>query len=187
MPRGIYERKPRASSFPLKSKLHCKKCNYVWRYEGISSSTKCPICGTKKDARDKKEYNIDYIKVHPERIQKLITWSSVHKDAHREKTRMDTKKKVLAIISKSANPFCVSCGCDDMRLLEVNHKNGGGGKEMGKGIANKSMTFYRDITMLRRKTDDLEVLCRVCNAKHYLELKYGKLPIKVTWEGDNGL
>jgi hypothetical protein len=106
---------------------------------------------------------------------------------HREKTRMDTKKKVLAIISKSANPFCVSCGCDDMRLLEVNHKNGGGGKEMGKGIANKSMTFYRDITMLRRKTDDLEVLCRVCNAKHYLELKYGKLPIKVTWEGDNGL
>lgn len=52
---------------------------------------------------------------------------------------------------------------------------------MGKG--SNSMAFYRDIIALRRPVDDLEILCRVCNAKHYLEMKYGKLPIVVMWKG----
>jgi hypothetical protein len=68
-----------------------------------------------------------------------------------------------------------------MRLLEINHKNGGGGKEMSNG--HNSMSFYRDIIALRRQVSDLEILCRVCNAKHYLESKYGKLPIEVKWNG----
>ncbi len=89
-------------------------------------------------------------------------------------------RKVFAIISKSTEPECANCGCDDIRLLEVNHKNGGGGKEMEKG--RNSMAFYRDIIALRRPVDDLEILCRVCNAKHYLEMQYGKLPIAVVWQ-----
>ena len=72
---------------------------------------------------------------------------------------------------------CVRCGCNDQRLLEINHKTGGGGKEM-KG---KSHAFYISIARLKRKTDDLELLCRVCNAQHYLEMKYGELPFLVVW------
>jgi hypothetical protein len=36
---------------------------------------------------------------------------------------------------------------------------------------------------LERDTADLELLCRPCNAIHYLESKYGPLPLRVVWEG----
>jgi len=70
-----------------------------------------------------------------------------------------------------------SWGCDRSELLEINHKEGGGGKEL-RGTGHK---FYREIAKLRRAVDDLELLCRPCNAIHYLELKYGPLPFRVVW------
>ncbi len=181
MPKGIYERKPRVSSYPLKERLHCTGCHYVWKNEGISSSTHCPLCGKRIDARDKTEYTQRYMALHPERKEGLRQWYKTYQKEHYKKLKLDDRKKVFAIISKSTEPECVNCGCDDIRLLEVNHKNGGGGKEMGKG--RNATAFYRDIIALRRPTDDLEILCRVCNAKHYLESKYGKLPIIVMWKG----
>ena len=181
MPRGIYERKPRASSYLLKERLHCTHCHYIWKYEGIASSTHCPLCGKLVDARDKTEYTKKYMELHPERKEKLKEWYRTYQKQHYEELKIKDRRKVLAIISKSITPKCANCGCDDIRLLEVNHKDGGGGKEMMKG--QKSQSFYRDIIALRRSVDDLEVLCRVCNAKHYLETKYGKLPTFVIWKG----
>jgi len=34
----------------------------------------------------------------------------------------------------------------------------------------------------RRKTSDLNLLCKVCNALHYLELKYGKTKHRVIYK-----
>jgi hypothetical protein len=181
MPKGIYKRNPRISSYPLKSKLICGECSYVWEYTGVSSSTNCPICNKRIDARDKTKYSEGYARLHPERKVKLIEWWKNNKAKHSKDTTSKLKKRVFALVSKSINPICVSCGCNDLRLLEVNHKNGGGGKEYHR--LKNNMNFYRDISMLRRKIDDLELLCKVCNAKHYLELKYGKLPIEVKWNG----
>lgn len=182
MPKGVYERKPRVSSYPLKSKLICGRCSYVWVYLGVSSSTKCPVCGKQIDARDKTEYSRNYAEQHPERKTKLVEWWKQNKTKHSRDTTSKLKRRVFAIISESATPKCVNCGCDDIRLLEVNHINGSGAVEYKtRGSAN----FYRDISMLRRNTDGLELLCRVCNAKHYLELKYGKLPLEVIWSGQN--
>jgi len=48
-------------------------------------------------------------------------------------------------------------------------------------IDKKSMRFYFDIASGKRKTDDLELLCKPCNAIHCLELKHGPLPMKVVW------
>ena len=64
---------------------------------------------------------------------------------------------------------CSECGCDDIRILEINHKNGGGTKEV-KGCGNQ---FYLDIVKGRRVIDDLNLLCKVCNQVYYLKLKYG--------------
>jgi predicted RNA-binding Zn-ribbon protein involved in translation (DUF1610 family) len=165
----------------IKDVLKCKNCGYVWRYEDKKTITKCPLCDKTKHTRDRKAYSKDYMERHPERKDKLKDWLSQHSKEHSDKTSAMLKRSVFALISKSPNPKCVSCGCDDLRLLEVNHKDGGGGKELNKG--KNSMRFYRDIAMLRRGTEDLEILCRVCNAKHYLETKFGKLPIEVTWRG----
>jgi hypothetical protein len=65
-------------------------------------------------------------------------------------------------------------------MLEINHKNGGGAREVKQG--NR---FNCDIISGRRSIDDLEILCKPCNAVHYLELKYGPLPFCVKWEPVN--
>lgn len=91
----------------------------------------------------------------------------------------ERRKKILDIIS-GGNPVCVRCGCDDIRLLEINHKNGGGTKETNKG--RNASQFWNDIRSGKRKTNDLELLCKICNAEHALELKFGKLPFTITYQ-----
>ena len=51
----------------------------------------------------------------------------------------------------------------------------------GKEMKNRSTAFYWDIVKYRRDASDLEVTCRVCNALHYLETKFGNLPYKITY------
>ena len=164
-----------------KSKLRCKNCGNVWEYKGEKSTAACPLCGKVKDARDRSDYSRRYLLLHPERKDKLKEWLKTHGQEHWHTTSERLRQSVFAIVSKSTIPRCANCGCDDIRLLELNHKNGGGGQEYKKG--KNTMAVYRDIAMLRRNTDDLELLCRVCNARHYLEMKYGKLPLEVIWRG----
>jgi adenine-specific DNA methylase len=64
---------------------------------------------------------------------------------------------------------CVNCGCNDYKALEINHINGGGGKEH-KEHHNEAKQVYLDI--INGKRQDLDLRCKVCNALHYLvELK----------------
>jgi len=118
-----------------------------------------------------KKYNKKYNEEHKEKLKKYMgRWYEQY------------RVNILNIISND-NPHCVRCGCDDIRLLEINHKNGGGSKELQGG--KLSSKFSRDILKGIRKTDDLELLCKVCNSWHYLELKYGKLPYKVSYNKEN--
>jgi hypothetical protein len=98
------------------------------------------------------------------------------------KMRMDAVKKIAG----SNEVECVYCHCDDIRLLEINHKKGGGRHEFGESNDNNKRRlwkFYQDIISGERPIDDLEITCRVCNARHYLELKYGPLPFTIIWKG----
>ena len=73
---------------------------------------------------------------------------------------------------------CIRCGCNDIRFLEINHINGGGGKE----AKIRRFGIVKSILLHERDTDDLELLCRPCNHIHYLELKFGeKIPLKVVF------
>lgn len=64
---------------------------------------------------------------------------------------------------------CQRCGCDNLDILEINHKLGDG------GIARKiygSYNIYWDI-IYSGAGEDLEVLCKVCNIVHYVETVLG--------------
>jgi hypothetical protein len=76
---------------------------------------------------------------------------------------------------------CAHCGCDNLKALEINHKNGGGYKEYKLGGTTR---LYSKILNGERKTDDLELLCRICNAHHKLT-KLDKLPDnwEIKWHG----
>jgi len=141
---------------------------------------KCPKCGQFKKRTDfyrrpfKKSVGLttyckECVKKHTADYQK--------RDGFNEKmaTYMRTeyqrlKLKAFKKVSKNGIIKCVTCGCSFLPILQINHKNGGGRKEKKRYTSQRD--FYRHIVKGSRKVDDLEVLCRVCNAKHYVELKY---------------
>jgi 5-methylcytosine-specific restriction endonuclease McrA len=73
--------------------------------------------------------------------------------------------RVLKIIAKN-DIKCANCGITDVRILDINHINGGGAKE----TKHNNRQFYYDIIKGRRQTDDLNLLCKNCNFLHYLKL-----------------
>ena len=125
-----------------------------------------------------------YLEHRNEILKKTMRWERENPDKRRvirRRYEQNIRIRVLTQIAGSDNPKCVNCGCDDMRFLEVNHIDGGGHAEQRK---YKTKTFYRRILDGSRKTDDLNILCRVCNALYYLETRYGKPPMEVTWKGN---
>lgn len=89
------------------------------------------------------------------------------------------RKKLLQKIN--ADVTCQRCGCNDFDCLEINHKNGGGSKEIK--THGGSMQLHHAIRRGDRKTDDLELLCRPCNSIDHLERKLNrKIPLHVVWD-----
>jgi hypothetical protein len=73
---------------------------------------------------------------------------------------------------------CVHCGCDDVRILEVHHKAGGGKKETRRtGVGG----FWYNIAMGRRRTSDLELCCKPCHAVEEVRRVYGLDCFHVVW------
>lgn len=94
----------------------------------------------------------------------------------RNRTKIE-KLAAFQIVSGEAVPRCRNCGCADLRILEMEHKNGHGLKVDGNAVI-----LRRNIIAGRRKTDDLEILCKVCNAKAYVERVF-KLSFEVKFKG----
>ncbi len=164
----------------LRSELLCRGCGATWEYTGTIQNTMCPYCGKPKDARDRREEAQKYARA-PERKQRLVDWYADRDNRRARQIRYTAllRKRVFFRISGSINPVCTRCGCDDSRLIEINHKAGGGKKKEGGNFKK----LYVEIASGRRDTEDLELLCRPCNAIHYLESKYGPLPMNVAWTG----
>ena len=118
-----------------------------------------------------------------------------HREVFREKSRRFRKRhpnrstkyyhinKIKALTKIAGGKIqCIACGCDDLNILEINHKNGGGTKEHWGQYLGDPGKFYRDIIKGVRTVEDLNIKCRVCNTLDYLERKYGKLPYKkIVW------
>lgn len=142
-----------------------------------------------KKCMDSREKKLAYAKKwHAEHKEHDREYGRIYRETHREEIRAKSRRqgkvkrkkvrlKILNLIS-NGNIKCVQCGCDDIRLLEINHKNGGGGKEIKSKTPS---TFYRELYYGKRGTDDLEILCRVCNALDHIERKYGKLPYEIKY------
>ena len=129
----------------------CSSCLFAWKPSGKRTTEKCPSCGKRRDVRQR---------AYKPNIEALKKWRA-NNPGYATKFSRRYREIALKVIG-TGKIQCARCGCDDVRLIEINHKNGGGGKEMAAG--KKSQKFYIDIARLRRTVDDLELLCRVCNA-----------------------
>ena len=91
------------------------------------------------------------------------------------KWRKELRLNALKVVGRGIYK-CADCGCTDTRVLEINHLNGGGTKEM----KNKRTVFYNSIVKGTRKIDDLNILCKPCNIAYTLQKKFG-VRYKIVW------
>ena len=127
-------------------------------------------------ARRKKQYRIEYCQRPEVKARKAIYNNQPKYKAKRREHYQKMKREVFELLGGAR---CVNCGCDFFDFLEVNHKNGCSKKEQKEG------RFIQSIYLRKRKTDDLNVLCRICNALDYLSKKKPKQSkrFNVIWDG----
>ncbi len=150
--RSIASRRYRAKLQSLGKCIYCRQPNDTPHLKG------CTTCREKYHQANIDNYGIN-------REKEL---------ARKRRQNAKIKLKALSMISGLATPVCVYCGCEDILILTVNHKNGGGEKER-KRLNKWGMHFQYLIVKGKRNTDGLEVACVVCNALHYVNLKYPDL------------
>lgn len=97
---------------------------------------------------------------------------------YREKENLEGRKRTLEFkkqaMIKIANGIICSggCGCNDLRILEINHIGGRSYDERSSLNPNRGDAFYKAI-ISGEYTKPLSILCRVCNAAEYVKRKYG--------------
>ena len=148
--------------------VSCRDCDATWKPAGVATREPCPTCGKLKDVRLRPKA--------AKNLEKLKEWRAKRPGYSTEWERR-YRRRALLVVGRGI-VACVKCGCNRPELIEINHINGGGGKEL-RGLGNK---WHRQIAKLERPVDDLNLLCKPCNAVHALELKHGALPFRIVWE-----
>ena len=80
---------------------------------------------------------------------------------NRAKRKYERKKRLelrLRVLNKYGNS-CIKCGFSDYRALQIDHVNGGGGKEIKKFKVRGE--YYQHL--LTDKTNNYQLLCANCN------------------------
>ncbi|KKL16885.1 hypothetical protein LCGC14_2491080 [marine sediment metagenome] len=85
----------------------------------------------------------------------------------------------LKALDKLGGRKCSKCGCNILKILEINHIDGGGCKE--HRISN-SKRHYIDIVNNNKNLSKYNVLCRVCNSFHYVRDILKIKGHKVSWK-----
>lgn len=106
--------------------------------------------------------------------RRLTAYEDIDQDVYVSEYNRNLRNKVLNVVGRGKLE-CARCSCNKRNILEINHMDGNGRKD------GHCQVFFRNIISGKRSIDDLEILCRVCNIWHYIELKYGKQPFEVIW------
>lgn len=132
---------------------------------------------TEKGKLNHREHMREYMKAYREK-QRLSEDYDV--DEERRKWREQHKRVREKAMERLGGIRCFNCGCDDFSILEINHINGGGRKALK---IKQNRQLYRDIMNDKVNLSEYNVLCRVCNALHYVQEILGVSGHEVFWRG----
>ena len=105
-------------------------------------------------------------------------WKHKNPDSYEKSWRTYNAKVRIKLLSKINSELkCQNCGCDKIELLEINHILGGGLKE----VKRNNSKFYKSILDGSRQIDDLNLLCKICNIIHYVNLKFNIKHHNIIW------
>ena len=110
-------------------------------------------------------------------------WRREHPEYARAWDRESRRKLRLAVMEHLGGRRCSRCGCADLRILEINHVNGGGRREL-KALGGSGETMMRQI-LRGERSGEFNVLCRVCNAAHSCEMLGLGFEIRFVAEGSS--
>lgn len=124
-----------------------------------------------------REYMREYMIAYRERCKRS---SDYDPKEERRKWREQHQQVREKAIDRLGGRRCANCGCDEFSLLEINHINGGG---RAAARTRQNRQLYRDIVNGKVELSDYNVLCRICNALHYVQDILGVEGHKVLWRG----
>lgn len=76
--------------------------------------------------------------------------------------RTESRWRGRLLVMRALGGKCVACGIRDVRVLQINHRNGGGTRErLEAGLSGSKLV--RDLLNGRRRLDDLDLRCANCN------------------------
>lgn len=114
----------------------------------------------------------------------------VHYDLHLEKheasqlrraesdiQRVSRWKRRIRVLEKLGGK-CADCGTTDVRLLQINHKDGNGHQERLRMI-DRGTVMEAEIDNGNRSTEDLDLRCANCNILYEYEVGRRVLPESV--------
>lgn len=121
-----------------------------------------------RDPEKNRKYMREYMRARRKKAGGLLPWERGYLRRLRAK-----------VIAHLGGPACWECGCRVESILEINHRRGGGRKQTSTMPLRRTM--YRSILNGILKKDDYDILCRVCNAAHYVRNILGITGHQVTW------
>lgn len=89
-------------------------------------------------------------------------WYNKNLEKNRELRRLNNKKRRMEIIL-SLGGKCEKCGFEDIRALQIDHVNGGGGKERESYGHSASALKRRVKKDVDKGTKEYQLLCANCN------------------------
>lgn len=112
----------------------------------------------------KKRKTAAWIAAHPERMRELdIKYLPNRAKANSERRRDRRKQAVERLGGRCSSPGCRwlnqdgTLGCADFRLLQIDHKNGGGAQERVK------LGYDKMLLRVLEHSGDYQLLCACCN------------------------
>jgi hypothetical protein len=130
---------------------------------------------TEKGKTKHREYMRAYMVAYRQRLIAEGRLDREKQHQYDKKAHRRLRAKVFEVLGGAQ---CCNCGCTVFEILEVNHINGGGRRELK---VKQTRQLYRDIIYRRVKQDNYNVLCRVCNALHYVETVLGVAGFQIRW------
>lgn len=185
--------------FEVKVRKRIRYCSPECYIEGWKNDIKK---WREKRKKEWKKYSKTYMKDYRKKNRKILTeknkkwrkanktkfneWSRINRQKNRHRinewkkiNREERRLHALQKICGKEVPECKYCRCDDIRILQVNHKNGTTKERKinGKMILDNINTILSG----KQKIDDLEVTCILCNWNYFIKKRFGIDNLKVVW------
>lgn len=117
-----------------------------------------------KDKERRKAYNRKYQAKYMREYRKKLKERGEKRSWNSPEYAQTVRLRAMNAIG---GPHCVNCGCDRLEILEINHIEGGGAKDHRHNVGQ--LQFYRKVYKDPDAKSKYNVLCRPCNALHYVQ------------------